>query len=360
MHAGFQHPLMGASLPLLLRVWARDGFVAPRHAGLALGMLGSAVARAPFGLAESLAWRTGTGPELEPPVFIIGHWRSGTTHLHNLMGKAPCFGHISPLASGLPNELLTLATWLRPWLEKALPEDRHVDRVAVTPDSPQEDEIPLANLQPHSVFHGLYFPRQFETRMREGIFFDGLPLRAVEEWKRRIQHFLRKVARHQGKPLLLVKNPVYTGRIRLLREIWPDARFVHIHRDPTTVFVSTVHYYRKLLAMYALQDPSEVDVEPFVLETYARLMDAYDAQVAEVPAALRCEVAFEDLEQDPMAEVQRVWSALSLPDWPAAEPPIRAYAASIQDYSKNRFEIPEVTKTRVERHWGKWVLRYGA
>ena len=358
MHAGFQHPLMGASLPLLLRVWARDGFVAPRYAGLALGMLASATARAPFGLAEALTWRAGTGPELAPPVFIIGHWRSGTTHLHNLMGKAPCFGHISPLASGLPNEMLTLATWLRPWLEKALPEDRHVDRVAVTPDSPQEDEIPLANLQPHSVFHGLYFPRHFETRMREGIFFDGVPPSSVEDWKRRMQHFLRKVARHQGKPLLLVKNPVYTARIRLIREIWPEARFVHIHRDPTTVFVSTVHYYRKLLGMYALQDWRRVDVERFVLETYVRLMEAYDAQIAEVPERQRCELAFERLEADPMGEVERVWSALSLPDWASAEPPIRAYAASVRDYSKNRFDVPKDTRTRVERHWGKWVRRY--
>ncbi|MEM1023680.1 MAG: sulfotransferase [Myxococcota bacterium] len=349
---------MGASLPLLLKVWARDGFVAPRHAGLALGMLGSALLRAPVGLVEQWMWRRGEGPALEPPVFIIGHWRSGTTHLHNLMGKAPCFGHISPLATGLPNELLTLATWLRPWLEKALPEDRHVDQVQVTPDSPQEDEIPLANLQPHSVFHGLYFPRHFEDRMRQGIFFEGLPNAAVEEWKLRMQHFLQKVARHQGKGLLLVKNPVYTARIGLLRELWPQARFVHIHRDPTTVFVSTVHYYRKLLAMYALQDPSSVDVESFVLQTYSRLMEAYDAQIEAVPAHLRAEVGFEALEAAPLQEVARIWSELELPDWAEAEPPIRDYLDSIRGYAKNRFEVSDEVARTVEGHWGKWVQRY--
>ena len=67
-------------------------------------------------------------------------------------------GVITPLASGLPGELLTLATWLRPLLERALPRDRGLDAVAVSPGSPQEDEIPMASLQPLSAYHAFYLP----------------------------------------------------------------------------------------------------------------------------------------------------------------------------------------------------------
>ena len=103
--------------------------------------MGSALCRVPFRLMDqvTLHRRRDLLADMSDPVFIIGHWRSGTTHLHNLLSLSPVFGHISPLASGLPDEILTLGTWLRSLLEKALPEDRHVDRVRVTPDSPQED-----------------------------------------------------------------------------------------------------------------------------------------------------------------------------------------------------------------------------
>jgi len=53
----------------------------------------------------------------------------------------------------------------------ALPSDRHVDNVAVTPDSPQEDSIALASMIPLSYYHGLYFPQRFSIISIEGFFF---------------------------------------------------------------------------------------------------------------------------------------------------------------------------------------------
>jgi hypothetical protein len=357
MTATFQHPLMGARLSHLLATFARNGFVRPRYWHLGASMLGFASVRAPLGLLEQaiLRARARAAPPLEAPVFIIGHWRSGTTHLHNLLGKNPSFGHISPLASGLPDELLTVGTWFRPLLERALPEDRHVDRVAVTPDSPQEDEIPLANLQPLSVFHALYFPRRFHEYVRRGVFFEGVREEEIEAWKRRLLAFLTKVALHQNRSLILVKNPVYTARIRRLREIWPDARFVHIRRDPFVVFKSTVHYYRKMLEELALQPYGHVDVEAFVLETYVKLMTAGEEQSVEVPDPQWAEVRFEDLEADPMGTVRDLHERLQLDGWMETEPRLRAYLDSIAGYRKNRFDISARDESLVRAHWGRWI-----
>jgi hypothetical protein len=293
------------------------------------------------------------------PVFIIGHWRSGTTHLHNLMGQSPRFGHISPLASGLPDQLLTLATWLRPTLERALPEDRHVDRVAVTPDSPQEDEIPLASQQLLSIFHALYFPRHFEAEARRGVFFEGCTEREVRRWSETMCTFLEKVSIHQGGRPLLVKNPVYTARMARLRSIWPEARFVHIHRNPYEVFASTLHYYRRMWADLALQPFDHVDLEAFVLETYRRLYAQYDRDAAEVPDDRLIDVSFEDLEARPLDVLRAIHARLGLEGWDETQPRVEAYLDQLGGYRKNRFDYPTGLVERVDASWGDYVTRWG-
>ncbi|MGF1510781.1 MAG: sulfotransferase [Myxococcota bacterium] len=360
MAATFQHPLMGARFGHLISSLVRNGGVRPRYWPLAAGMVAAATFRAPLSLVEQvvLRRRLKTGPALEPPVFIIGHWRSGTTHLHNILGRSPLFGHISPLASGLPDQLLTLATWLRPWLEKALPEDRHVDRVAVKPDSPQEDEIPLANLQPLSIFHALYFPRNFERHVARGVFFDGVTREEERRWQESMRSFLCKVALHQGKGQLLVKNPVYTARIRGLRTIWPAARFVYIRRNPYLVYASTRTYYQTLLKDLSLQSYAHIDIESFVLDTYIRLLNEYEEQKKDLDPRHLCEVTFEELEADPVGVAKRIHHDLGLEGWSRAEPEIARYLGSIEGYRKNRLDLTKEDIQLVERRWHAWLRGY--
>jgi len=359
--AGLQHPLMGARLENLVRLFVRHGGCRPADTPLAAAMLASALARAPFRPLEALRyrWSRDSQAPAADPVFIIGHWRSGTTHLHNLLGCSPVFGHITPLASGLPDELLTLATWLRPWLERALPEDRHVDRVAVRPDSPQEDEIPLANLQPLSIFHALYFPAAFRREAARGIFLDDAAPAEIARWQRLAQHFANKVALQQGTSLLLVKNPVYTARLRLLLEIWPRARFIHIHRNPYEVFVSTRHYYHRMLADLALHDWDEVDVEGFVVETYQRLLAELDRQRPLLGPGQFSEVGYDQLREQPLDTLARIHAELDLPGWDSARPRIEAYLEQIRDYRRNRYALAPADIERVEQHWGEYLQRWG-
>jgi len=356
----FQHPLMGAAPELLVEALRTQGGVAPRCAPHILTFLASALARVPFRGLDRLRMR-GVDPEatVEPPVFIVGYWRSGTTHLHNLLGCSPGFGIITPLASGLPGELLTLGTWLRPLLEKALPEDRGVDDVAVTPRSPQEDEIPVANVQPLSVFHALYFPRHFQRNFERGVFFDGVTDAEVERWRRSVRFFLAKIAVHQGTQPLLVKNPVYTARVQRLRRMWPGARFIHIYRNPYTVYRSTVRYFERMLPKLALQpyDPSEI--ESVVLDSYPRMLNRLYGAVDDLPDDRFAEVRFENLEQRPLDELRRLYRQLDLPEWDRARPVTERYLDRVADYSKNTYTYgPDVRET-VQAEWGAFVERWG-
>lgn len=344
---------MGARLTTLLRVLRDYGPVAPEHRRLVAMMVLSAAARSPFRLWEAARFarlRRSRSPP-EPPLFIIGHWRTGTTHLHGLMGCSPAFGHISPIASGLPDELLTLGTWLRPLLERALPEDREVDRVAVTPTSPQEDEIPLANLQNLSVFHAVYFPRHFQALIDRGVFLDGVGEPQIARWARLAKEFADKVAIHQGASRIVIKNPVYTGRLARLCGIWPGAQFIHIRRNPYEVFVSTRRYYRTLLPKLALQPFAEIDIDDFVLTTFTRLMDAFEAERGCLSARHLVEVSYERLCRDPVAVLADIHARLGLPAWEATRPRLAQYLATVDGYRTNADPISAIDRAKVDARW---------
>jgi omega-hydroxy-beta-dihydromenaquinone-9 sulfotransferase len=355
------HPLCGSNLATLVAALARNGFVSPSRLPQASIALAAALGRWPFSTAER-AWvavRRRRHPPMPAPLFIVGHLRSGTTHLQNVLSRSPQFGRVTPVALGLPWDMLGLGALLRPLLERALPEDRYVDGVAVKPDSPQEDEIALANMQPLSYYHAVYFPRRFAHNLGRGLLLEGCTPGELDRWRRRCVHFLEKVSIQQGGKRLLIKNPVYTARIALLREIWPDAQFIHVHRDPRRVFVSTVHYFRTLLAQLALQRYDHVDVERAVLESYPRVMTALLEQSAGLPPDRFVEVAFERFEREPMGEVERIYGRLGLPGLEEARPRVEAYLRSVRGYAQNRYDPSPETVRLVEQAWAPFVARWG-
>ncbi|MEQ8750552.1 MAG: sulfotransferase, partial [Amphiplicatus sp.] len=167
------HPLCGANPATLFSVIQRAGL--PEKPASAAMIALSVAARWPFSTAERVMMesRLPAADEMAPPVFILGHWRSGTTHLYNIMAKSGAFGFVPPVATGLPWDLFGLAKAFNPLLERALPEHRYIDNIPVTPDSPQEDEIAVANMSDLSFYHGIYFPRAFADLVPRGLFFDG-------------------------------------------------------------------------------------------------------------------------------------------------------------------------------------------
>lgn len=358
---GPRHPLMGARPATLLSALAEDGPIRREHVPAAALVALSAAARAPFRPLEHLrlARLRRCTPRPEAPLFVIGHWRTGTTPLHELLASAPQLGHIPPAAAGLPDELLTLGTWLRPWLDRALPADRHVDRVAVRTASPQEDEIPLANMQRLSIFHALYFPRKFRQHAERGVFLGGCSRRQLRRWRRMHVALVSKVVAHQGCARLVIKNPVYTGRIALLHAIWPRAQFVHIRRNPYDVYPSTVHYFERMLQELSWQGPAHVDVPAFVLETFRRLMTSYHTQARDLAPEQLVDVRYEDLERAPLDVLSQIYGQLRLPGWRRARFRAARHLEAVRGYRKNRYTLSASDVERIRAAWGPFIRRGG-
>ncbi len=355
------HALYGADLRTLGRVLRRHGPVAPERRAVVRRALLAALGRLPFTALERLYEAVRPDPPPGPePLFILGHWRSGTTHLYNILSKADDAAYVSPFATALPHDFLILGRLLQPFLARKLPRHRYIDRVSVTPDAPQEDEIALANMTPVSFYHALYFPRHFHAIFGPAIFFDGLEEERREEWERVLRRFYRKLRIAQPGRRLIIKNPVYTARPAQMRRLLPDARFVHIHRDPYRVFVSMRNFYRQLLRQFALQPYDHLDIDEIILETYARMMDRYERETRGWPPGRLIEISFAELERAPIETVARIYDQLGLEGFARNRPRFEAYLASVAGYEKNRYRpVPEDVRRKVEERWGRYLARYG-
>jgi hypothetical protein len=359
MSSVFNHPLSSSSFPNLVRMIRRygcDGPFLPRLAGVGLLSL----LRQPVIGYEAL--RHGAmirSQELRSdPVFVIGHWRSGTTHLQNILSKDPQFAGVTLVQAAMPLDFLTLGRFLSGPLADLLPRKRLMDNVAVDADAPWEEELALACTSGLSFYLVSFFPKAIGRIFREAVLFNDGDEHLIEQWKTDYLSFLRKVqCLHPGERLLL-KNPANSARIRLLMTLFPDARFIHIHRDPYKVFASTVHLYLKAQLEWGFHRADREAVVEHVLETYPLLMKSCIDQSRLLPPDRLAEVRFRDLEEEPMSTLKSIYLRLGIEGFGNAAPRFRRYLDSISDYRKNQLELSPREKQRVQQRWGEFFTHF--
>jgi hypothetical protein len=346
------HPLISSSFGNLVRLVARYGCTPSRGHRLAwLGLM--TLLRQPTIWAESLLYRRRVDrqPIDPPPVFIIGHWRSGTTHLQNLMSCDPQFGRVTLWQAGMPRDLLVLSRFMKGDVGGLLPKKRLMDNVPIAADVPWEEELALASVGTLSFYHVSFFPRAVGRIFEEAVLFNGGDEALITRWKGQYLHFLRKVQLLQpGMPLLL-KNPANTARVHLLREMFPGARFVHLKRDPYRVFASTIHLYLKAQEAWGLHPADRARIVEQVLDTYPKLMRAYFDQREALGEGELVDVRFEDVEADALGELRRVYAALGLEGFDEARPHFERYLDGQRDYQKNRLSLDPEEHRWVSERW---------
>ena len=263
--------------------------------------------------------------QVHAPLFILGHYRSGTTHLHNLLALDPQFAAPTFFQVLNPHTFLTNERWAAPLADRLVVRRRYQDEVALGAGVPSEDEVALGTMTGLSPYLGWYFPRGVADYDRYLTFRD-VPDEEVARWGLALTTFLKKVTLGHGRPLVL-KSPPHTARIRLLLGLFPDARFVHIHRDPYEVFRSTRHMIRAVQPVFRLQECPTPDGDDRIISVYTEMYDAYFEQRGLIPEGRLCEVGYEDLERDPVGVVGSVYgswgcrgSRTSGPGWRPTSP----------------------------------------
>ena len=179
------------------------------------------------------------------------------------------------------------------------------------------------------------------------------------DFKRDYNDLLHKAILNKPGELLIVKNPTNTARIKFLHQEYPNAKWIHIYRNPYTVFRSTLKFFTQLLPTLWFDGVSDEFIQKMILETYVKLYQDYDSALAEIPDLHLVELKFEDFEQDPIVNLESVYARLGLKDFEKSRPMFENYVNSQKTYQKNKYEFPKEMVDLIDENWGEFVKRWG-
>jgi hypothetical protein len=272
-------------------------------------------------------WRV----RVRAPVFIVGHGRSGTTHLHRLVAadreRWSSFAMWEMFFPSLLERWLVrraaaldarlgapLGRRIRAFEDRAFAKGRQMHPMGLT--QPEEDEFLLA-LPFSSPTVAVIFPYLRELQPWDR-FDELLPARR----RRRILRFYRAAVRRQlwlngpGRTHL-AKNPVFSGKVASLLETFPDARFVVCVRSP----YETIPSLQKMMERnWKASDVDRARIADSLRVLFENSLAAYrhPFEVLDARPDVRSTVVrYEDLVARPRETVEAVYAALGEPVTPA-------------------------------------------
>jgi len=296
----------------------------------------------------------------EAPVFIIGHWRSGTTHLHNILCQDPRMAYVTTYQSVFPDTLFNKGGrfLFENFMKLLIPGKRKGDNVELGPSFPQEEEFALGDKTPVCYYYFWLFPQNILKYYNSFVRFWDIESKEMQSWKEDYLLLIKKALKNTNGNRLLSKNPTNTGRVKVLLEMFPDAKFIYIHRNPVEVFLSTLHFYTEMMKPLRLQDISEKDIEEAVFEIYKRLMSDYFAQKELIPAGNLVEISFDDLQNKSAWCIEHIYNSLNLGGYDQAKSLFSKYFEGTKNYSKNIHTIKREHLERVLHEWGFVMEKY--
>ena len=292
-----------------------------------------------------------------PPIFILGFWRSGTTLLHNLMTSDPQFTYMTLYQSVFPWHFLTTQRVVSRLTGALLPESRPMDNVSVNWDAAQEDEVALCVMTLISPYLLVAYDGDRE-RYRPSLFMDSLPEKKLQEWKDALSLIVKKITLQSNKQIVL-KSPSHTFRVKTLLEMYPEAKFVYIYRNPYDVFNSNIHLRTAMTTENNFDRPSRGEFHEEVIDIYKEGFKSYQENKHLIPDGHLYEMRYEDLAADPLGEMERTYAALNLSNVIGMRAAIEPQLEDLKKYKKNKFVPDPYWQQRVYEEWRAAYEEFG-
>lgn len=292
-----------------------------------------------------------------PPLFILGYWRSGTTLLHNLMTSDPQFTYMTLYQSVFPWHFLTTQKVVSRLTSAMLPDSRPMDNISVKWDAAQEDEVALCVMTLVSPYLLVAFDGDRE-RYRPSLFMDSLPPKQLQEWKDALNLVVKKLTVNSPKQIIL-KSPSHTFRVKTLVEMFPDAKFVYIYRNPYDVFNSNVHLRTAMTTENNFDKPSRGEFHEEILDLYMEGFKSYQENKHLIRDGHLYEMKYEDLAADPLREMERTYEALNLSNVDGMRAAIEPQVEELKKYKKNKFTPDPIWQQRVYDAWREAYEEFG-
>ena len=290
------------------------------------------------------------------PIFVIGHWRTGTTFLHELMVQDAQFNFPNTYQCMAPHHFLRTERVLTACTSRLLPRQRVMDNMDFSWNLPQEDEFALCNLGLPSPYLYWAFP-DCHDEARDALSLDTLSPDEQQRWTAGLNWFLKRLTFNDGRQLIL-KSPPHTARIRLILNLYPKARFIHLVRHPVAMIPSTIRTWRQMGKSCELHHRQDENLEDIAYENLHEMYRVYWRDEGLLCADQWCQVRYEDLTADPIGQVERIYQSLQLDGFNTARRQFEAHLSQKTGYRKNRFDVNSEFHDRIQQNCQDYALRY--
>ncbi len=337
----------------LYRILRANGGFDARFLPRVLVLFAVSLVALPFNALELLVYgrRVARQKLSSSPLVILGHDRSGTTHLLNLLSLDPQFAYTRPSQMVLPGCCILFDRAIDALLA-SIDYRRPFDNMEVGPGSPQDDEVPMVKLTPHCEYHKYSFPRNHRFWLRTYVFEFSPRSPSHGAWKRTYLGTLRKAAFLMGRERSLLKSPATMANLEALLELFPDAKLIHIQRDPHKVIPSQIHLHRTMARKYGLEAVTDEELTDFAIEQYRGYMQGFLRDKGRIPAGNLIEIRYEEFVADRMRWLRAIYDQLALGDFTAMEARFADHIRTSERYEGHRFPDDPRLRARIDAELG--------
>ncbi len=356
------HTAIGMSLFVWIKLLAKNKFAIDiRYLPKIIFITANILLNTPFQWYEYLRYnRKIKNTKVLRPVFILGHPRSGTTYLQYVLSKDPAFSFCSTNEALTPLTFLSIGGFTKKIMDLSMPETRPQDNVKAGADQPKEEEFAVGSISNTSMVHGFYFPRSLYSVFDETVVFETKNTETLAHWKKNLDYFVKKIIyKYPGKRILL-KSPANTGRMKEILELYPDACFIHIHRDPHIVYQSNEKLYEKILPLLGFQKIKNEFIENYIIYSYEKMYKKYLTDKLSIPNKQLYELSYVDFVNSPIEQLEKAYQHLNLGDFEKAKPFFNKEIRDSENYLNNSYiGLDTKTKKLIEEKWSFFFEEYG-
>lgn len=293
------------------------------------------------------------------PVFILGHWRSGTTFVHNVFACDQHFGYNTTYQTVFPHLMLWGQGFFKKNMTFLMPDKRPTDNMELKVDLPQEEEFALANMMPCTYYNFWFLPKYTMEYCDKYLLFDTISEEERTLFKETFLKLIKISLYNTHGQQFLSKNPPHTGRIKTLLEMFPNAKFIYLKRNPYTVFESSRSFFTNTIQSLRLQNITDQQIEDNIVTVYRKLFYKFEEEKHLIPSGNLIEIKFEDFESNAFDLTQQIYRQLDIPGFETSRADIENYLAKKKGYKKNQYKYDDRTIKIVEENWNFALEQWG-
>ena len=305
----------------------------------------------PLRLAEIIIfdWRIHRHQLKEDPIFILGHWRSGTSHLQQLLSKDANYSTSTLFQLIFADSYCLSQRWLEPILNKfckKLKTTYSFQRIPLRLNLAAELDPGLCTIMsPYAYTWGHLFPWNFQYWSQMLVLNDE---KKAKGWIKDYDYLIKKLSFFYKKRLI-IKSPGDTARFHLLLKQYPNAKFIYIHRSPISVFYSNRYLWSVIQKENSFQKISLAKIDRHIINNYQITLSQYLKTRSNLNEDALIEIRFEALLQSPLSTLDAIFNQLKLgiPDQEA----VRSYIQKTSGHKVKEYKGEKSIESLIRRAW---------